>query len=183
MSLELILGCMYSGKSSELIRRVHRLETIHQPYVIYNSIADTRYGSSGIYTHNQTHVPCILTDSLLSQVDTSVFLGVHTIFIEEAQFFQDLYEFVRIAVETHHKHVVVIGLDGDSNRDNFGHLHRLIPLADDITKLKALCSICKDGTPGIFSKKIIHSSKSVNKQVDIGSTDKYMAVCRTCYLK
>ena len=111
MSLELIIGCMYSGKSSELIRRVNRLQTIHQPYVIYNSIVDTRYGTSGIYTHNQKHVPCTLTDSLISQVDTAVFLGAHTIFIEEAQFFVDLYEFVKVAVETHHKHVLVGSTD------------------------------------------------------------------------
>ena len=68
MSLELIIGCMYSGKSSELIRRVKRLQTIQQSYLIYNSVIDTRYGTSGIYTHNQSHVPCSITDSLLPQV-------------------------------------------------------------------------------------------------------------------
>ncbi len=73
----------------------------------------------------------------------------------------------------------MIGLDGDSDRNNFGHIHKLIPLADDIMKLKALCSVCNDGTPGIFSKKISNSSN----QIDIGSTDKYIAVCRSCYLK
>ena len=179
MSLELIIGCMYSGKSSELVKRVNRLQTIQQPYLIYNSVIDTRYGTSGIYTHNQHHIPCLITDSLLSQVTTESFKNATTIFIDEAQFFSDLYEFVKISVETHHKHVVVIALDGDSDRQNFGQIHTLVPLADDITKLKALCSICKDGTPGIFSKKMINSSE----QVDIGSTDKYSAVCRKCYLK
>jgi len=179
MSLELILGCMYSGKSSELIRRAKRLQTIQQPYQIYNSLIDTRYGTSGIYTHNQIHIACSITDSLVSQIDTEQFKNATTIFIDEAQFFTDLYEFVKSSVEIHHKHVVVIGLDGDSDRQNFGFIHTLIPLADDITKLKALCSICSDGTPGIFSKKVINSSK----QVDVGSTDKYIAVCRKCYLK
>ena len=70
-------------------------------------------------------------------------------------------------------------MDGDSERRNFGHIHELLPLCDTITKLKALCSVCKDGTLGLFSKKIIQSTK----QVDIGSTDKYSAVCRECYLK
>jgi len=170
---------MYSGKSSELIRRVKRLQTIQQPYVIYNSIIDTRYGSSGIYTHNQIHVPGVITDHLMSQCDTEVFNQAHTIFIDEAQFFSDVYEFVICAVETHHKHVVVLGLDGDSERRNFGFIHTLLPVADEITKLKALCSLCSDGTPSIFSKKMIPTPE----QVDIGSTDKYMAVCRTCYLK
>ena len=90
-----------------------------------------------------------------------------------------MYEFVKLSVESHHKNVIVIGLDGASDRNNFGEIHKLIPICDDIIKLKALCSVCKDGLPGIFSKKIIQSEKLV----DVGSTDKYCAVCRMCYLK
>ena len=179
MSLELIIGCMYSGKSSELMRRVKRLQTIEQSYIIYNSLIDTRYGNSGVHTHNNTHIPSHMIYNLVGQLDKQQFKQATTIFIEEGQFFTDLYEFVKIAVEDHNKHVIVIGLDGDSDRNNFGQIHKLIPLCDDITKLKALCSICKDGTSGIFSKKIVDS----DMQVLVGSTDKYMAVCRSCYLK
>ena len=180
MSLELIVGCMYSGKSSELMRRVNRLQTIQKQYIIYNSVLDTRYGSTGIFTHNQGHLPCHVIDNLMDQINTHQYKETDTILIDEAQFFTDLYEFVSEAVETHGKNVVVIGLDGDSDRRNFGQIHKLLPICDDITKLKALCSVCKDGTPGIFSKKIIIDS---DKQVDIGSSDKYIAVCRRCYLK
>jgi thymidine kinase len=179
MSLELIVGCMYSGKSSELVRRVKRIQSIHKNYIIYNSILDTRYGSRGIFTHNQGHLPCCVIDSLCSQLDTEEFKQADSIFIDEAQFFDDLYEFCELAVETHKKNVYVIGLDGDSERNNFGQIHKLLPLCDTIIKLKALCSQCNDGTLGLFSKKIINSSK----QVDIGTTDKYIAVCRECYLK
>ena len=55
----------------------------------------------------------------------------------------------------------------------------MIPLCDNIMKLKALCSQCNDGTPGIFSKKICGSGE----QIDVGTSDKYMAVCRLCYFK
>ena len=112
-------------------------------------------------------------------MDSPDYQQAETIFIDEAQFFSDLYEFVKVSVETHNKQVVVIGLDGDSDRRNFGQIHQLVPLCDTITKLTALCSLCKDGTLGIFSKKIVNSSQTV----DVGSTDKYMAVCRKCYLK
>lgn len=179
MSLELIIGCMYSGKSSELIRRVKRLQTIEQSYIIYNSHFDQRYGTNGVYTHDKIHIQCQVSDNLLPQLLTEEFKLANTIFIEEGQFFTDLYEFVKIAVEKYNKHVVVIALDGDSDRNNFGEIHKLIPFADDITKLKALCSVCKDGTPGIFSKKIITSTSTI----DVGSDDKYIAVCRSCYLK
>ena len=142
MSLELIVGCMYSGKSSELVKRVKRLQTIEQSYLIYNSHFDQRYGSNGVYTHDKIYLQCQISDNLVPQLSTEEFKVAHTIFIEEAQFFTDLYEFVKLSVEQHDKHVVVIGLDGDSDRQNFGQIHKLVPLADDITKLKALCSIC-----------------------------------------
>ena len=93
MSLELIIGCMYSGKSSELIRRVKRLQTINQPYIIYNSHHDQRYGNSGVYTHNNTHIPSHMIDNLVEQLETHQFKVSTTIFIDEAQFFPDLYEF------------------------------------------------------------------------------------------
>jgi thymidine kinase len=120
-----------------------------------------------------------MVDNLVEQLDTQQFRVSDTIFIEEGQFFTDLYEFVKEAVETFHKEVIVIGLDGDSERNNFGEIYRLYPFADDITKLKALCVSCNDGTAGIFSKKVVDSGG----QVDIGSSDKYIAVCRNCYLK
>ena len=101
------------------------------------------------------------------------------ILIEEAQFFEDLEPFVLKAVDQDKKHLIVIGLDGDSNRNNFGSIHKLLPICDTITKLKALCYQCKDGTEGIFSKRLTQEKK----QTCIGTGDKYMAVCRECYLK
>ena len=82
-------------------------------------------------------------------------------------------------MELRRKHVIVVGLDGDSNRVNFGEIHKLIPLCDDIIKLKAYCSICKDGTLGLFSKRISESKEKVL----VGSEEDYIAVCRKCYLK
>ena len=116
---------------------------------------------------------------MCGQLDSEEFRQSDSVFIDEAQFFSDLVDFVELAVEVYKKDVFVIGLDGDSDRENFGQIHTLLPICDNITKLKALCSQCKDGTPGIFSKKIINSSQ----KVDIGTTDKYIAVCRECYLK
>ena len=100
------------------------------------------------------------------------------IIIEEAQFFNDLYQFVIYQVDILKKNIIVVGLDGDSNRENFGEIHKLLPICDEIIKLKAYCSICKDGTLGIFSKRI-----SDNKsKILVGSDKDYIAVCRQCYL-
>ena len=161
MSLELIVGPMFSGKSTELIRRVQRLQTIGKSLAVYNSVNDDRYGLDGIYTHDMKTVQCITTDTLMSQLHTSTFETADYIFIDEAQFFKDLFNFVRDIVDKHGKHVIVIGLNGDSNRIPFGQINDLLPYCDDITMLKALCSKCKDGTPGIFSKRISENSGQI----------------------
>ena len=76
----------------------------------------------------------------------------------------------------YNKKVYVCGLDGDFKRQKFGQILDLIPLCDKVTKLTSLCSICKNGTPGIFSKRI----SSEEEQTLVGS-DNYIPVCRTCY--
>ena len=97
---------------------------------------------------------------------------------EEAQFFKDLYEFVKELVDEYNKNVIVVGLDGDSDRKNFGDIHKLLPICDDIVKLKAYCSICRNGVRAIFSKRISDSKEKIL----VGSERDYIAVCRKCYL-
>jgi thymidine kinase len=103
MSLDLIMGPMFSGKSSELIRRVHRLRTIDHSYVVYNSSDDDRYGVEGVYTHDMKSIQCISVKTLQPEYTTLRFKTAQTIFIDEAQFFKDLFNFVRDAVEIHKK--------------------------------------------------------------------------------
>ena len=81
-------------------------------------------------------------------------------------------------LDTTKKHIYVCGLDGDSKRNKFGQILDLIPLSDKVTKLTAICGICKDGTPAIFS---LRCSKELEQKV-IG-TDNYIPVCRNCYIK
>jgi thymidine kinase len=72
----------------------------------------------------------------------------------------------------------VAGLDGDAQRKPFGKLLELIPLADSIIKLKAMCKKCNDGTEALFTSKKVHDTTVV----DIGSSDKYEALCRAHYI-
>lgn len=179
MSLELIVGPMFSGKSTELIKRVRRLQTIHKTYIVYNSLNDDRYGLEGIYTHDMNSVPCVSVNNLMGQVNTEGFREAEYILIDEAQFFKDLFNFVKDIVDIHGKHVIVIGLNGDSRRMPFGQINDLLPYCDNITMLSALCSQCKDGTLGIFSKRISENSG----QICVGTIDKYSSVCRKCYIR
>jgi len=182
MPLEIIMGCMFSGKSTEVIRRIKRLKTLGKNVMIINNSLDTRYtnGELGfIATHNEECVPCISADKLLNLVDTQSFRDADVIIVEEAQFFSDLYEFSTKAVDNHNKHVIVSGLDGDAERKPFGDILRLIPHAEKVTKLSALCLECNDGTEAFFSKRLIY--ENMNPQVSVGAADKYIAVCRRHY--
>jgi thymidine kinase len=99
------------------------------------------------------------------------------ILINEGQFFTDLYDGV-VTMLGENKKVYVCGLDGDFERKKFGSILDLIPLCDKVTKLTSLCSICKNGTLGIFTMRL---SKELTQTV-VGS-DNYIPVCRKCYKK
>ena len=174
MSLKLILGCMYSGKTTEILRIVNSLKHIDEVPLIIKPIIDDRYSKDKISTHNKQEYDCLPVNNLYEVKN----ITNNYIIIEEAQFFKDLLLFVIDHVEIKKKNVIVVGLDGDSNRENFGDIHKLIPLCDDIIKLKAYCSICKDGTLGIFSKRISEKKDKIL----VGSDRDYIAVCRKCYL-
>ena len=175
MSLKLILGCMYSGKTTEILRIVNSLKHINEYPIIIKPLIDDRYSYDKICTHNKQEYECQVLEDL-SQFKNP--FHQKYIIIEEAQFFKDLLNFVKKQVDEYGKNLIVVGLDGDSDRENFGEIHKLIPLCDDIIKLKAYCSRCKDGTLGIFSKRISDSKDKVL----VGSEGDYIAVCRKCYL-
>lgn len=103
------------------------------------------------------------------------FQEVDVILINEGQFFPDLYEVIQQLLSLCKK-IYVAGLDGDFERNKFGSLLDLIPICDKVYKMNSLCGICKDGTPGIFSKRL----SCEKEQTVVGSTN-YIPVCRNCY--
>lgn len=179
MSLELVVGCMFSGKSTEIVRMVDRFKTIDAKYLLVKPQIDDRYSMTMVQTHTNQQRTCEVRRQLLPLFSNQTYIDAEYIIIEEAQFFSDLEPFVLKAVDGDKKNVIVIGLDGDSNRCNFGEIHKLLPVCDNIRKLKAYCLSCKDGTEAIFSKRIVEQ----DGQTCIGAADKYMAVCRECFLK
>ena len=102
-----------------------------------------------------------------------------SIFFDKEIFTENKEDIIATTFDLKNKHLIIAGLDGDFNREPFGDIVRLIPQAEKVTKLSALCIICSDGTPANFSKRI---SASKNK-ILVGSTDDYIAVCRGCYFK
>jgi thymidine kinase len=171
--LEIIMGNMFSGKTSELIRRLKRHRAIGDQVLVINSKKDTRNESEVLQTHDGVTFRCIKTDSLDEVLDTIPFLDAKVVAVDEAQFFEGLRHFVECALAKN-KHVLLAGLDGDFRQQTFGEILTVVPLADDVTKLKALCMDCMDGTPGPFTRRTV---LNMNQEL-IGDANAYRAVCR-----
>jgi thymidine kinase len=179
MRLDLILGPMFAGKSSAVIARLRRARALGWKTLLLTSALDTRYGEVGdVVTHDKESVSAIGVRELMPCLQTVAFQEARLVIIEEAQFFVDLVAFVR-AVEKSGKDVVVVGLDGDSERRPFGGLLELVPLADTVTKLTALCKRCGDGTEALFSAAFAGAEKP---QVHVGGEESYEPLCRRHYL-
>jgi thymidine kinase len=193
--LELIIGPMYSKKTSRLVDVYEQCKFCDIPVVAINHDIDDRYDEDAyIVTHDKTKIPCIKTHSLKNIwkpnikgfsdpiggtiEDNSKCLIVkfsNVILINEGQFFDDLFEVANDMIK-YGKKVYMCGLDGDFERKKFGQMLDLIPLCDTVTKLTSLCSICKDGTRGIFSMRLTKEKE----QTLVGSKN-YIPVCRKCY--
>ena len=177
-SITLIIGCMFSGKSTEIMRLIKRYKVLKKQILIINHITDQRYATNSISTHDQQQIECEMVASLLPLKQTEKYRESEVIVIEEAQFFTDLFNFATTAADNDNKIVIVAGLSGDFNRNPFGDIQRLIPHAENITKLSALCVKCGDGTQAHFSKRIDTTNKN---QTLVGTTSEYIAVCRKHY--
>jgi thymidine kinase len=171
--LEIFIGPMFSGKTSKLIDLYKQYSFCNIPLAVINHSSDTRYDDTMLSTHDKVMIPCIQT-SYLARI-TNDMDNVEVILINEGQFFEDLYDFV-VDMLKFNKKIYVSGLDGDFKREKFGKILDLIPLCDKVTKMTSLCSLCKNGTPGLFSMRLTNEKE----QMLIGSSN-YIPVCRFCY--
>ena len=176
--LELILGPMFSGKTSTLKKIYDQCIYCNIPVMVINYSADKRYSTDDVMsTHDKIMIPCIMANTIAEILDGygEKLSKTEVILINEGQFFADI-EYVISLVEEMHKRVYICGLDGDFQKHKIGSLFELIPYCDNICKLKSLCSECRDGTPGLFSYRITNEVS----QVVIG-VDNYKPLCRVCY--
>lgn len=182
--LELIIGPMFSGKTSRLVEIYNQCKFCDIPVAAINHDIDNRYDEELMSTHTQIKIPCIKTNKLKniwkpdikSNGNCLIVKYSKVILINEGQFFDDLYEVVSDMIN-HGKQVYICGLDGDFERKKFGQMLDLIPLCDKVTKLTSICLICKNGTPGIFSMRLTNE-----KQQTIVGSQNYIPVCRSCYM-
>ena len=176
--LELILGSMYSGKTSRLIETYNKCTLCNIKCIVINHHDDTRYHHNFLSNHDKQMITCLQYGKLQDFIEKecSQYKAGTIILINEAQFFSDLFESVLQMVEKYCFHVALYGLDGDFERKPFGKLLDLIPFCDNVIKLHSFCFDCKNGTKGIFSKRISNEKE----QKVVGSTN-YKPLCRKCF--
>ena len=175
--LKVILGPMFSGKTTELIRIYNRYTNCDIPCCVVNHSCDKKRwnDTTDMANHNGTRIPCIYVEKLKDIVNM---VGEYDIFlINEGQFFEDLYDIVNLLTNLHKKKVYISGLDGDFKRDTFGNWLDIIPHSNHIEKLKSICCDCKKNA-AIFSHRI-----TKEKEQKVIGNDIYIPLCRKCYHK
>lgn len=188
-SIDLIIGPMFSGKSTELLRRLVIYKEIFSPeHVLYiNCNIDDR-SSKNFSTHNSliknTELDFMSKKVNINSINELFDIeNIKVIGIDEAQMFTDLFSTVMKLVEEKGIKVILSGLNSDCYRNDFGELFKFFSKCDTITKLNPFCKECKDSEvikPAIFSKRVQTENSD---QIVIGGSDVYIPVCRKCYLK
>ncbi len=176
--LALYLGCMYAGKTSKLISIYEKNQAAGISTCVINYIEDKRYHDNKMSTHDRKMISCLPVKKVYDvfEMDSTLLDSTDAFIINEGQFFSDLYDVVKLLVNDHGKKVYVCGLDGDYRMKKFGQMLDLIPIADHVEKLHAVCTLCK--APASFTKRLTNETA----QKVIGS-DNYIPVCRACHLK
>ena len=171
--IEVITGCMFSGKTEELIRRLRRAEIAKQKVKIFKPLIDTRYSDKSIVSHNEQSLPSILIKDINEVLDQSE--DAQVIAIDEAQFFSADITKVCNKLAMSGKRVIVAGLDQDYLGVPFEPMPQLLAIAEYITKQLAICVEC--GNPADKTQRKTTSSE----RVIVGAADIYEARCRQCH--
>ena len=174
-SIEVVTGSMFSGKTEELIRRLRRAEIAGLKTAIFKPSTDTRYSKTAVVSHDQHSIPSIVvatSNDILALSSDAQVIG-----IDEAQFFDNTLTSVCRTLAVRGARVIVAGLDMDYLGRPFGPMGDIMCIADDVTKVHAICTRC--GSVAQFS----HRLSSDSQLVSLGEKKTYEPLCRECFGK
>lgn len=171
--IEVIAGCMFSGKTEELIRRLRRAQIAKQKVKIFKPKIDTRYSEGSIVSHSEQSLPSTIVEDVREIIHLSK--DAQVVGIDEAQFFSSEVIHVCNTLASNGKRVIVAGLDQDYRGIPFEPIPHLLAIAEYITKTLAICVNC--GNPADKTQRKIISAE----RVVVGAADIYEARCRKCH--
>jgi len=171
--IEVVCGSMFSGKTEELIRRMKRAKFAKQKVEVFKPSLDTRYSEEDVASHDKNTIRSTPIDS--SGAILLLASDIDVVGIDEAQFFDDGLVEVCNQLANNGVRVIVAGLDMDYKGIPFGPIPALCAIADEVTKVHAICVKC--GALAYVSHRLIHN----DKRVLLGEKDEYEPLCRECY--
>jgi thymidine kinase len=171
--IEVIAGCMFSGKTEELIRRLRRAQIARQEVAIFKPKIDTRFSDDHIVSHSELKIPSLVVEKpaeILQAAGAAQVVG-----IDEAQFFDMSLVDVAEQLANEGKRVIIAGLDQDYRGKPFEPIPQLLAIAEYITKTLAICVVC--GNPADRTQR----TTDAHERVLVGAKDSYEARCRMCF--
>jgi thymidine kinase len=177
--LELICGPMFSGKSEELMRRLRRVGYARKTAILVKPAIDDRYSVDEVVSHEGRRMAARVVRTPEAIVQLAA--GADVVGVDEGQFLDDsLIDVCRELVERGVR-VVIAGLDLDYRQEPFGPMPRLLAMADEVAKLKAVCHSC--GEAAMFTQRLVDGAPAPfsGRTVVIGGLDSYEARCRACF--
>ncbi len=171
--IEVIAGCMFSGKTEELIRRLRRAKIAKQNVIIFKPKIDNRYSVGDIVSHSDQSLPSTVVETPAEILELSK--NSQVVGIDEAQFFSEDLSDICNELANQGKRVIVAGLDQDYKGIPFEPIPNLLAVAEYITKTLAICVVC--GNPADKTQRTVKTKD----RVVVGASDSYEARCRKCH--
>jgi len=184
--LEVITGCMFAGKTEELLRRVERARIAKKHVLLAKPSLDTRYSKEEVVTHYGRSLPCLrlpvrLTLEELERAAGEELTQAEVVAFDEAHFFGPEFPALCESLVARGKRVIVAGLDLNFRGEPFGPMPELLALADEVLKLQAVCVVC--GRPATRSQRLIDGKPArEGPEILIGGLESYEARCRDCFV-
>ena len=178
--IEVISGCMFAGKTEELIRRINVLSYAKKNIIVFKPKIDNRYSDSEIVSHSGAKVPCLVVEKaqdILKKIEADT----EVVAIDEVQFFdKDIVEVCEYLADKGIR-VMVAGLDKDFRGESFGVMHELLTRAEFVTKLTAVCAKC--GAPATRTQRLVNGKPAGFEDpiVMVGADESYEPRCRHCH--
>ena len=172
--IEVIVGCMFSGKTEELIRRLRRAQLAKQRIQVFKPTIDVRYSEDEVASHSSQRIPSIVvakSSEILEKLDDNT----RVVGVDEGQFFDEGIVDVVSKLANRGLRVIVAGLDMDWKGEPFHPMPSLMAVAEEVLKQQAICMIC--GDPASRTQKLIHAEGTIH----VGAAETYEARCRTCH--
>ncbi len=178
--IEAVCGSMFSGKTEELIRRVHRAQIARQKVQVFKPALDTRYAEQQVTSHNGLQVEAVPVESI-AQLRALIAPDTTVVALDEAQFFDDDVVMLCKELADRGMRIIVAGLDMDFRGEPFGPMPILMARAEQVDKLQAICMVC--GGPACRTQRLIDDQPATYDDpiIMVGASEVYEARCRGCH--